>query len=393
MMSLATWIVMSSLIQGILFPQASPPRIEEVIQRYEKGLKKIHGVQQIHPEKANGVATITVRVETEEARDLVRFMTGDRLEGYPVRILLSKPPPPDSADPPSPAGKEAAGEAPCLHCPAHCPAARSPRGETGPTKPPVAGPGKTDGGRPPEPPQASGTGIDDVIQRYEKGLKKIHGVQQILPEKANGVATITVRVETEEARDLVRFMTGDRLESYPVRILLSKAAPPDRPESSSPAGKESSEESGCTHCPCHCPSASAHRTEVEPVKAPAPGTTKADAGDPSKPSEPADLCEVARKLRGLPPRKDFKSGCEEMITTTNNPDKIRWVIEKGLPHWLSKEMPGVKGSSKEGIACPQHGSHSFTEFVCYTWIRHTVSCPMTGKISPKEMIPQSALGK
>jgi hypothetical protein len=374
-------IAISSLFQGMLAAQNAPPRIEDVIRRYERGLKKIEGVREIAPDPASGVPTIMVRVETEEARDRVLFVTREKLEGYPVRILLSKTPNPERPDPAAPGSPGAPEEAACVHCPAHCPPPASPRAEAVPVQPPATGAAGTDAGRAPEAARASGTRIEDVIHRYEKGLKKIAGVREIAPDQVGGVPTITVRVETEDARDMVRFMTREKLDTYPVRILVSKVASPERANPAAP------EETACARCPVHCPSPLSHRTEVEPEKTPVTGASKTGASPPSGPPKPAELCDVARKLQGLPPRKDGKSGCEEMVTTTNNPDRIRWAIDQGLPHWVSKEMPGVKGNAREGIACSQHGSHSFSEFVCYTWIRHTVTCPLTGKIAPKDLAP------
>ncbi|HLY74368.1 MAG TPA: hypothetical protein VKU80_09640, partial [Planctomycetota bacterium] len=269
-MSLATVIAISALIQGVLLPQTAPPSIEDVIHRYEKGLRKIAGVKEIVSEKAGGVATITIRVETEESRDMARFMTGEALESYPVRILVSKLQLPAGPEAAGPAGSVSAEEANCPHCPIHCPLPRSPRTETAPINPPTVGTPKTDDGKSPETTKASRPSIEDVIHSYEKGLRRIEGVREIYPDQVGGVATITVRVETAEARDTVQFMIGEKLGGYPVRMLLSTTPLSGRPDSVSPEGRSPSEEASCIHCPLHCPLPSAHRTEVEaPQTAPA----------------------------------------------------------------------------------------------------------------------------
>lgn len=282
--------------------------------------------------------------------------------------------------------------------------------------------------------QDSGTSLEDVIRRYEKGILRIEGVKEIVPDRLKGKEVITVRVETSEARDTVLLVTQEKLESYPVRIVLSKhplSSPsgpktPDKqdpqvaqvcagcpqhcppgPEGRSKAdggpsrakhateGRSPSKqkpEPACSHCPIHCKPPEDHATEVELGTPATPESMEPPPAGAEKGSTEDLRCDVARKLRGLPPLKTGRCGCEEILSTSNNPDKIRWAIDKGLPHWVSKEMPGVKGNAKTGISCPVHGTHSTSEFVCYAWVKHGTSCPMKDILSPKDLNPGSKEG-
>lgn len=267
--------------------------------------------------------------------------------------------------------------------------------------------------------------LEEVIRRYEKGLLKIDGVKEIVPDQGDGKGVVLVRVESEDARDMVKLVTSEKLDGYPVRIVLSKTplplppgtkakeglppagAPicghcpahcPGAPESKSdpaskekpaapaPVGPKKKPDPICTHCPLHCRDAEGDRTVAEPAPPATPAGTP--EGTP-KPASPEPVCDVARKLRGLPPLKSGRTGCEEIVSTSNNPDRIRWAIEKSLPHWVSKEMAGVKGTSRDGIPCGTHGSHSLTEFLCYCWVRHGTSCPMKDLLSPKDLAPEA----
>lgn len=277
--------------------------------------------------------------------------------------------------------------------------------------------------------QVPAPSIEEIIHRYEKGILRIEGVKEIAPDEVNGKGVITVRVETPDAREMVLLVTQEKLENYPVRVVLSKNPLPPRPGSKPPEAKTPPSPPACHHCPLHCPPGPealsepagkggkgklpppAHAdpkkkpelvcshcplhcrnneepgTVVEPGT-PAPQDPAGPPGDGDKTANAEPLCDVARKLRGWPPLKTGRFGCEEMLTTTNNPERIRWAIDKGLPHWLSKEMPGVKGNSREGISCPIHGSHSMSEFVCISWVKHGKFCPMKDTLSPKELTPQ-----
>ena len=278
--------------------------------------------------------------------------------------------------------------------------------------------------------QDSRPGLEEVVRRYEKGILKIEGVKEIVPDQVKGKGVITVRVETADARDTVLLVTHEKLEGYPVRVILSKDPLPPRPGSKSPDSRDPAVRPACGHCRVHCPPRAEMNSDKgggaskEPPPTPSPSDAKkapeqvcarcplhckdvedrARAAEPAaptspqapspppegadKPTGPEPQCDVARKLQGLPPLKSGRLGCEEIVSTSNNPDRIRWAIEKSLPHWVSKEMPGVKGTARDGIPCQAHGTHSTSEFVTYSWVRHGKFCPLKDVLSPKDLRPQ-----
>jgi hypothetical protein len=280
--------------------------------------------------------------------------------------------------------------------------------------------------------QDPGTKLEDVIRRYEKGILRIEGVKEIAPDEGKGA--IAVRVETPEARDMVLFVTREKLEGYPVRVVLSKdplssqpgPKPSDRKEPAGdracghcaihcPTGSDGKSKEGrgtakdkapastssdsskkpepsCSHCLLHCKPIEDHATVVEPGPAGTPPPTPPPSAGAEQTPDADVRCDVARKLRALPPLKTGRSGCEEMLSTSNNPDKIRWAIEKSLPHWVSKDMPGTKGNGRDGVPCAAHGNHSTSEFVCYSWVKHGRSCPMKDTLSPKDLVPPGKKG-
>jgi hypothetical protein len=176
--------------------------------------------------------------------------------------------------------------------------------------------------------------------RYEKPLLRIRGVQDVSISDGK----IVVRVENEETRDAVRTLAGDQLR---LQFTISGKA------SEEPVSKSLE----CPDCGCPC-----HR-----------GRTVAE---PRKPEErkPEEECDILRALKGLPQVKR-DAYCKQMVGWTNDSEKIRWLIEQGLPHWESREWgSGPKSSTKLGIDCPEHGQHN-GEFVAYTYHKHRASCP------------------
>jgi hypothetical protein len=205
----------------------------------------------------------------------------------------------------------------------------------------------------PAPAQEKPPGPWEVILKHEKALKAIPGVIETTTGAVNGEKRIVVRVEDERARDAVRALLGERSEGFPVHIIVSRPSPPE-------AG-------ACTHGPLHC------KGPGQTVAA--PGTPKFDATRIDDPAYAQERCDIIRKWMGLPRLKDDPA-CIEMVSGSNDSAKLKWVIEQGFPHWKSKEMPGLKGSDTDALACREHGSHSIGEIVCYTWIKHKQFCPL-----------------
>ena len=205
----------------------------------------------------------------------------------------------------------------------------------------------------------------DVLLKNEKALRAIPGMIEMTVGAVNGEKRIVIRVEDERARDAVRALLGEKAEGFPVHIIVSRPASAD-------AG-------GCSHCPIHC------KDPGRTVAAPGAGSTKIDMNRLDDPTYANERCDIIRKWTGQPKRTDGEPYCMEIVSWSNDPAKIKWVIEQGLPHWRSKEMSSLKGSDAGGIACPDHGTHSNGEIVCYTWIKHRQFCPLGMKQVMREI--------
>lgn len=227
----------------------------------------------------------------------------------------------------------------------------------------------------------------EVARSYQKGLLAIEGVREVVVQQIGGVTTISIRAETVQARDTVALMTGNKLGSFPVRIVVSTIPFPEEGDKADPASKPP--EPACTHCPIHCGHQSASLTVVEakPSKQDPAKTDPAGADAVRTEPPPQEQCDVARKWMGLPRRKNAQNPCEEMVSWSDAPDKIRWVLSSHLPHWRSQEMPGLRGSDKTGVPCGEHGTHCQGEVVCYTWIKHAPDCPLKAKVAPADILP------
>jgi hypothetical protein len=202
--------------------------------------------------------------------------------------------------------------------------------------------------------------IYDVFYKHEKTILKIPGVQSLSVGGLRGRLHIIVQVRDEDARRAVLAHTGDSLEGFPVYLLGGRPAAPD------PAA--------CARCPLHC--GGPGRTAAEPAK-PAGRIDLARLGDPAYQNE---RCDLIRKWAGLPKLPDSNPPCQEMVSWTNDPARIKWVIQQGLMHWRSKEMPGLRGSDTNALACPDHGPHGASELICYAWIKHRQFCPLGMKV-------------
>ncbi|HLY07743.1 MAG TPA: hypothetical protein VKW04_00435 [Planctomycetota bacterium] len=215
---------------------------------------------------------------------------------------------------------------------------------------------------------------DAVVRRYEKGLLAIQGVREITPEQRDGADVISIRVETVQAKETVSLLIGGKLGPFPVRIVVSATPLPESP----PTDPPNAPERACAHCPIHCTASTSRLTVAE---------SKAEPSKAESPESPQEQCDVARKWLGLSRRKNPPGApCEEMVSWSDSPEKIKWVISKRLPHWRSQDMPGLRGSDKGGIDCPEHGKHPQGEFVCFTWIKHHPACPLESKVAPMDLL-------
>jgi len=211
----------------------------------------------------------------------------------------------------------------------------------------------------------------EVLLKHEKALKAIPGMLEMTVGAVNGEKRIVIRVENDQARDAVRARLGERVEGFPVHVLVSRPGPLDA------AG------GACAHCPLHCKGTG--QTVAAPAeKGPASGTTKFDMSRIDDPAYAQEKCDILRKWLGVPRRTDGDPTCIEMVSWSNESAKIRWVLEQGLPHWRSKELGGMKGSDGAGLACSEHGNHG-GETICYTWIKHRRYCPLGMKQVMKEI--------
>ena len=212
----------------------------------------------------------------------------------------------------------------------------------------------------------------EVLLKHEKTLKAIPGFLDMTVAAVNGEKRIVVRVEDDRARDAVRALLGEKPEGFPVHILVS------RPGLAEPGS--------CVHCPIHCkgPGQTVAAAPGTSAGSTSPGSTKIDMNRLDDPSYANEKCDIIRKWTGLPKRTDGEPYCIEMVSRSNDPAKVKWVLDQGLPHWRSKELPSLKGSDGTALLCPEHGNHG-AETICYTWIKHRQYCPLGMKQVMKEI--------
>lgn len=202
--------------------------------------------------------------------------------------------------------------------------------------------------------QENAQSIYEVKYKYEKALKQIRGVQEVSVGGGGNDLRLLVRVESEAAREAVRTLLGDHVQGYKLHFLVSST------------GESPASTGDCSRCACPCHHGGIARPTVAEPRKP-------DNVDPLPPEE---ACDILREVTGLPKRKDIKNGavCQQMIGWTNDPRRIKWLIDHGIPHWRSQELGGLEGDAKRGVACPEHGVHS-GGFIAYTYIKHRGSCP------------------
>jgi hypothetical protein len=183
--------------------------------------------------------------------------------------------------------------------------------------------------------------------KYEKWLLSIPGVKRISIAGVGEKFHIVVSVNCSATGEKIIKITGGNLDGWPIHISLR------RTKTGGNKSKEKTPTKLCTHCPVHCAQKeSGRKTVVKPRRVPR--------------EELEDHCDIARKLLGKKPRKGAKGStvCRQMVGWTTNRNKMKWVKENGLPHWIPKEM----GNQMDGKGNPTQ--------LAYTYIQHRRACPM-----------------
>jgi hypothetical protein len=216
----------------------------------------------------------------------------------------------------------------------------------------------------------------NAIDRREKELKALPGVKEITVGSVSGEIRIVIRVESEPARDAVRKLCGEKLEGYPYYIIISSPTTGTVPESTNPSpATRRTDAPLCTHaCPAHCKEAAPGHTLAGPGGAAPPPPPKFDIDRIDDPKYAQEKCDILRHYFGLPKAKHEPPYCEQIISWSNDPAKVRWVIANGFPHWTSVDVVSLRGGGV--IDCPEHGRHAVNEVICYTWIKHRQYCPL-----------------
>lgn len=209
--------------------------------------------------------------------------------------------------------------------------------------------------------------IYEVKYKYDKALRQIDGVLDVTVGGIDGEMRIIVRVRDEAAKHAAMLLTGGKLDAHRLHFILSADPRPTVAEEAKPQGESKS-------CPCECHSG--------------PGKTVAAPREP-EPVDPYEQCDWVREMMKLPARKGVKDRCLQMVSWTNDPQRIKYAIREGFPHFPSQEMPGLRGSDKGGADCPQHGVHPQGEIICYTWVKHRFECPIGNR---KEKVRRAADG-
>lgn len=213
--------------------------------------------------------------------------------------------------------------------------------------------------------------IWDAFAPYERTVRSVSGILEITVGKVKGERGILIRVQTTQAKESVQLLTSDRLGGYPIHVYV---------------GTITAAADGCTRCPVHC---GGGKTVAGGGRGSGSGPTKVDTTRLNDPTYIQDRCDVIRKWLGMPKLDDVDVRCTEMVSTSNNPARIKWAIAQGFPHWRSQDMPTARGSDSTGVPCPEHGVHSSGEMVCYAWVKHRQFCPLGTKQVLKEIEDQT----
>jgi hypothetical protein len=207
----------------------------------------------------------------------------------------------------------------------------------------------------------------ELVAKYDQAVRSIRGVREITVGPVEDRQGVVIRVADEESGAAVRLLLGDKLGGrLGLFVIVSKAEAP----AVAPG-----------RCPgtCGCGPACGRplgMTQVAPVSSSPLRDSKVDVTRLNDPTYAYERCDVMRRWLGLPALKGEGAQCQEMISTSNDPDKIRWVVANGFPHQRSEEVGFLRGSDLKGLSCPQHGTHAAGEIICYTWIKHRQFCPM-----------------
>lgn len=210
----------------------------------------------------------------------------------------------------------------------------------------------------------------EAFAPYEKAVRGISGVLEISMGRIRGERGILVRVQSTQAKDSVQFLLGDRVGGHPIHVFIGTVVAPA--------------EKACLGCPLHCGGRATVAEAGKPAEVPKVDTTRLN--DPTYVQE---RCDVVRKWLGLAKLDEGDLRCQEMASSTNSPQRIKWVIAQGIPHWRSQEMGTLRGSDAVGIPCQEHGLHSGGEMIAYTWVKHRRFCPLGAKQVLKEIEDQT----
>jgi hypothetical protein len=207
----------------------------------------------------------------------------------------------------------------------------------------------------------------DAFAPYEKTIRSISGILEISVGKIKGERGILVRVQNVQAKESVQLLVGDRLGGHPIQAFVGTVA---------------GAAEGCARCPIHC---GAGKTVAGKGSGSGAGPTKVDTARLNDPSYAQERCDVIRKWLGMPKLEEGDLRCTEMVSTSNSPTRIKWVISQGFMHWRSEEMPSPRGSDVRGVPCPEHGTHNPGDMICYSWVKHRQFCPLGAKQILKEI--------
>ena len=215
--------------------------------------------------------------------------------------------------------------------------------------------------------------ILEAFAPYEKTVRGISGILEITTGRVKGERGLLIRTRTPQARDSVQILLGDRVGDYPIHVYVGTVA---------------ATVDDCARCPIHC---GAGKTAATAGKGSGsgPGQTKVDTARLNDPAYVQERCDVVRKWLGQPKLEEGDVRCREMVGTTNNAARIKWVISQGMPHWRSEDMPSPRGSDVRGLPCGEHGTHNAGEMISYAWVKHRQFCPLGAKQILKEIEDQT----
>lgn len=197
--------------------------------------------------------------------------------------------------------------------------------------------------------------IHDAVFEYRESLQKVQGVIDVTVGGLNGEKRIVVRVESDEAKDTVNKLIGNRLEGFPVQVIVtprSKPKPVELPKEDAPPRDEST--------PPAEPKSSVGQTVAEPSLPRPPGATPEGRPDLR---DPMEECDIMRELLGLPPRKEGRTGrcCIVRRITIGSPGAVARVVTKFVGDAVGSALLGSSGNGstqQQGGTTQQGGGFS-----------------------------------